>query len=128
MGIPLNKQASLRNTHQGDYKRVLCVCSAGALRSPTTAEVLREEYGYNTRAAGVYREWCVIPVTEDLIFWCDEIVCMEQEHADAIRHMDFWSEGDAPIIVLGIPDCHSFRSPDLIEQIKERYKICATPS
>ena len=41
------------NEYQGDYKRVLTVCSANMLRSPTIAHVLSAEpYNFNTRSAG----------------------------------------------------------------------------
>lgn len=42
-----------QNPYQGQYKRVLCVCSGGILRSPTAAWVFSNEpYSFNTRAAG----------------------------------------------------------------------------
>ncbi len=43
-----------QNPYQGKYKRVLCVCSAGVLRSATTAVVLsKEPFNFNTRSAGL---------------------------------------------------------------------------
>ena len=39
------------NPYQGDRRRILFVCSAGLLRSPTGAHV-GSVRGYNTRAAG----------------------------------------------------------------------------
>jgi predicted protein tyrosine phosphatase len=32
----MNRLGNCKNYHQGKFKRVLCVCSAGLLRSPTT--------------------------------------------------------------------------------------------
>ena len=50
----MNRLANSSNRYQGEYKRVLCVCSAGLLRSPTAALVLSQEpYNFNTRAAGL---------------------------------------------------------------------------
>ena len=50
----MNRIANSTNPFQKDYKRVLCVCSAGLLRSPTAAYVLSQApYNYNTRAAGL---------------------------------------------------------------------------
>lgn len=61
------------NPNQGDYKRMLCVCSAGLLRSPTTAYVLSQApYNYNTRAAGLVADFALIPVDEVLLRWAEE--------------------------------------------------------
>lgn len=49
----MNRIANASNKFQGSYKRVLCVCSAGLLRSPTAALVLsKDPYNFNTRACG----------------------------------------------------------------------------
>ncbi len=74
-----------QNPYQGDYKRVLCVCSAGVLRSATTAVVLSQEpFNYNTRSAGV-EHYALTPITLPLLFWADEIVCMTKEHEMKIK-------------------------------------------
>ena len=53
-----NKLANTRNPYQGTSKRVLCVCSAGLLRSPTIAWILSNPpFNFNTRAAGVSLEY-----------------------------------------------------------------------
>ena len=39
----MNRLANTQNKYQGKYKKVLCVCSAGLLRSPTAALVLSQE-------------------------------------------------------------------------------------
>lgn len=78
----MNRLDNARNEFQGEYKRVLCVCSAGLLRSPTTAVVLSSEpYNFNTRAAGLVREFALVPVDKVLLFWADEIVCMTADQA-----------------------------------------------
>ena len=59
-------------------KRVLCLCSAGLLRSARLAQILQQEYNYNTRNAGV-ADYALIPVNTALLKWADEIVCVEQE-------------------------------------------------
>lgn len=118
----MNRLANANNEYQGDFKRVLCVCSAGMLRSPTAAEVLSSEpYNFNTRSAGTSEEFALVLADDVLIHWADEIVCMEREHADYIRaHMS--EDDERPVYTLGIPDMHKFRSSDLIDWIKERYE------
>ena len=59
--MSMNRMWNVSNPWQGDAKRVLCVCSAGLLRSPTAAKVLYDEYGYNTRAAGLATDCSDIP-------------------------------------------------------------------
>ena len=110
------------NSYQGDYKRVLTVCSANMLRSPTMAHVLSTEpYNFNTRSAGT-AGFALIPVTEDLLMWCDEVVCADTEHALYIRDKMMEWMLDKPVINLNIPDIYEYRNPELIKLIKERYE------
>lgn len=115
----MNRLANCSNKFQGRYKRVLCVCSAGLLRSPTAAWVLSNEpYNYNTRAAGLTKEFALVPVDEVLLTWADEIVVFEAKQAEQIRamHVD-----ETPIIVLGIPDNFQYRDEKLISLIRQSY-------
>ncbi len=110
------------NSYQGDYKRVLTVCSANMLRSPTMAHVLSAEpYNFNTRSAGT-AGFALIPVTEDLLVWCDEVVCADTEHALYIRDKMIQYALDKPIVNLNLPDIYEYRNSKLIELIKERYE------
>lgn len=109
------------NSYQGDYKRVLTVCSANMLRSPTIAMVLSmSPYDYNTRSAGTH-SFALIPVTEELLFWADEIVCADTEHALTIRDKLMELNLDKPIVNLRIPDNYEYRNPELIMMIRRRY-------
>lgn len=115
----MNRLANCANKYQGRYKRVLCVCSAGLLRSPTAAWVLSNEpYNYNTRAAGLAKEFALVPVDEVLLAWADEIVTMSAEQAEKIRSMLI---DETPIVVLGIPDSFMYRDEKLISLIRESY-------
>jgi len=109
------------NSYQGDYKRVLTVCSANMLRSPTIAMVLSmPPYDYNTRSAGIH-SFALIPVTEELLFWADEIVCADTEHALTIRDRLMELNLDKPVVNLRIPDNYEYRNPELIMMIRRRY-------
>ena len=110
------------NSYQGNYKRVLTVCSANMLRSPTIAHVLSAEpYNFNTRSAGT-AAFALIPVTEDLLVWADEVVCADTEHALYIRDKMIQYALDKPIVNLNLPDIYEYRNSKLIELIKERYE------
>lgn len=115
----MNRLANSGNIYQGKYKRVLCVCSAGLLRSPTAAFVLSQPpYNFNTRAAGLTKEFALIPVDRVLLHWADEIVCMDNGQAEQLRDM---LESEKPIVVLNIEDSYRYRDPELIEAIKTAY-------
>ena len=126
----LNKIANVGNRFQGDFKRVLCVCSAGLLRSPTAAYVLSlPPYNFNTRAAGIASEYAVIEVDTVLLSWADEIVCMQHEHADAVNGMLAHVLGgkDKPVHVLGVPDSYPYRDEKLMQIIRDRYDALTAP-
>ena len=115
----MNRLANANNKYQGSYKRVLCVCSAGLLRSPTAALVLSQEpYNFNTRAAGLEPEFALVPVDRVLLEWADEIVTMTSEQAQGVRAL---LEEDKPIVVLGIDDNFRYRDPELMNLIRESY-------
>ena len=111
----------LSNQHQGDFKRVLCVCSAGILRSATAAHVLcQHPYHFNTRNVGT-APYALIPLTEDLIQWADEIICMESEHEIKVRNMMIDMAFEKTIITLHIEDIYEYRDPELIRLIQYKY-------
>jgi predicted protein tyrosine phosphatase len=104
---------------EGNFRRVLCVCSAGILRSATIAWVLSNEpYCCNTRAVGL-GDYALIRVTPQLLQWADEIVCADKEQYDAITRMT-----DKPVHCLHIPDQYDFRSPELVSAIETALKLC----
>ena len=119
----MNRIANSTNPFQKDYKRVLCVCSAGLLRSPTAAYVLSQApYNYNTRAAGLTAEFALVPVDKVLLHWAQEIVCMDGRQERGLRSLlKEYELPDKPIVVLDIEDAYSYRDLDLIDQIKFKY-------
>lgn len=114
-----NQLANCHNSYQGQHKRVLCVCSAGLLRSPTIASVLHSSYGFNTRACGSSMEYALIPISEVLVEWADEIVFADLEHYVAVQeHVD---KSGKPYVILGIPDQFNRMDPELVEHVKRLY-------
>lgn len=113
----MNRIANSKNPFQGEYKRVLCVCSAGLLRSPTTARILSmEPYNFNTRAAGLTPEFALIAVDSVLIEWAQEIVCMDARQERKLKEMT-----SKPVICLNIPDEFAYRDERLEKLIQENY-------
>jgi len=116
-----NRIWNTKNPYQGEYKRVLCVCSAGLLRSPTAAVVLAgEPFNYNTRAAGVDSDHALIPVDDVLVDWAEEIVCVNAGTADRLRRL-YKKEELPKVVTLDIPDDYRYRDPQLIQIIKDQY-------
>ncbi len=110
-----NRLANCKNHYQGTAKKVLCVCSAGLLRSPTAALVLSQDpFNFNTRAAGLSGEYALIPVDDVLIEWADEIICMDLQQSSDLEKMT-----TKPIYSLNIPDNFRYRDPELIKLITE---------
>lgn len=119
--VSRNAQGVCYNPFQGDVRKVLTVCSACCLRSPTAANVLHTEYGYNTRPAGVEEEYAIVPVTARLLMWADEIVVMENWQAHEIIEMLEIMGLDRPVICLNIDDNYCYMQPELVSLIKQRY-------
>jgi len=113
----------LVNKYQGDYKKVLCVCAIGCLRSPTVARVLQEKYGYNTRSCGLDVKNAIVPFTIKLAFWADEIVCMESymvhEIEDQLSRVGF----NRDIVCLDLSDDYDYMQQDLCDAILMEYKV-----
>lgn len=119
-----NRMWNIKNPHQGKRKKVLCVCSAGLLRSPTVAWILSNDpFGFNTRAAGIDADHALIPVDEALLGWADEIVFVERSVAD--RALSMFDLTGMIFNVLDLPDQFAFRDPELVaiatEQLKEAF-------
>ena len=122
-----NQLANANNKYQGDSKRVLCVCSAGMLRSPTAAVVLQSRYGYNTRAVGIEQEFALMPLTEVLLVWADEIVCFDLAHQMALetiieRIPDVKEDLYKNIHLLRIPDEYDYMEEELQGRIWKQYE------
>ena len=121
--ISMNRLANCTNPYQGDYKKVLCVCSAGLLRSPTAALVLSQKpYNFNTRAAGLQDDFALIPVDDVLLTWADELVCMDQFQKSALECQLLVKNMKKPVICLNIEDSYEYRDPKLIKEIKASYE------
>jgi len=113
-----NRLHNCKNPYQGEAKKVLCVCSAGLLRSPTAAVVLSKgPFNYNTRAVGMCSDYALIPIDMILLEWADEIVCMDHKQKEELLAMGTTK----PIICLNITDSYSYRDRTLEVLIIKEY-------
>ena len=117
-----NRLHNVTNPNQTKAKKVLCLCSAGLLRSPTAANALHQKYGFNTRAAGVSPDYALIPVDDVLLSWADEILCVSAEvRKDLIMYYPELSK-DTKVFSMNIPDKYEWNNKELINCILEQYQ------
>jgi predicted protein tyrosine phosphatase len=110
----------VNNPYQGKDKKVLFVCSAGILRSATAARLYANKY--NTRCAGTGLDYALIPLTERLMDWADEIVFVNIWNYDQ-ANMEFDMRAYKDYIkVLDIPDEYEHMAPELVKAFKEQYE------
>jgi len=121
-----NQLVNINNPHQGRNRKVLCVCSAGLLRSPTLANVLHNCLGYNTRACGSAINFALIPISEALVYWADEIVFVDEECKDYLDE-DIKNEiknaidGGTNVVTLNVPDTFDYNDFELKDILFEQY-------
>lgn len=117
----INQMYNIHNGHQGATKKVLTVCSAGLLRSATLQNFLIKEYGYNVRNCGTEESYALIPISEALISWADEIVFVNRDNYNTIEPELIRLGVGNKCHILDIPDMYSFNNPRLIEICREQY-------
>ena len=130
--LDYDKSSAIRtakNPYQGTDAKILCVCSAGLLRSATAARMLATTAGLNTRACGI-EHYALVPFTEVLLHWCDYVVCMTGTQKLKIEKFMRDTIGDCPekaiqfnrpILCLGIPDNYAYMDKELVKLILERF-------
>ena len=109
-----NQLGNANNPYQNTHRRVLAVCSAGLLRSPTIARVLQESFGYNTRACGTDEEFALVPISTALVAWADLVVFAEQEHYEDVKEY----LGNKKTVVLNLPDEYNYYDDELVHAVK----------
>ncbi len=114
--IDMNRLWNVKNPNQGAFRKVLCVCSAGLLRSPTAALILsKSPFNFNTRAAGL-ESYALIPVDNILLEWADEVVCMSLQQVEQLQDRGYKGK----ILNLDVPDNYEYRNPSLITIMKKK--------
>lgn len=103
-------------------KRVLCVCQCNTLRSPTMAIVLANPpFNHDTRSCGTDSYYSPVTLDTTLLRWADEIVCADTPQFDVVMRMLQENMLDKAVLNLRIPDKYMYRSPELVDLIKDRY-------
>lgn len=111
---------NVKNPNQGDSRRILTVCSAGLLRSPTVAARLVMR-GYNARSCGVH-DYALVKLDEVLVEWADVILFMTRDHLSIAEYDHDIKKKDH--LVLNIEDDYDYMQPvlvDLVDAILDEY-------
>ena len=127
--------APYNNRYQGNFTRLLFVCTVGMLRSPTGAEI-GVEFGYNTRSCG-YDDVALIQLSANLISWADHIIFVSKsDEILALKKFENtgWDEDIlAKKITLAIDDEYDFGNPELrlifrnyLKQLEDSEKLRRT--
>lgn len=118
-----NQLANVGNNFQTTAKKVLCCCSAGLLRSPSLANVLHKEFAFNTRAVGCDKEYALIPISQALIWWADEIIFVNRENFDSMdqEEKDEISDVGVKVTILNFEDDFDWNDPWLNKQLIRSY-------
>lgn len=113
----LNRIHNASNPNQGNTERVLAICSAGLLRSPTIATVMAQR-GYNARAVGCEAGHALIPLEQVHVAWADTILTVDGVSTAALRHYEI-DEGTA-VYQLNLPDMYPWMDPELVRLVEDR--------
>jgi len=105
------------NQFQGAETRVVFVCSAGLLRSPTAARIAGQ-YGINARSAGSHLRLALTPLSANLIKWANWVVFMNSENELEtklnIPDVDLLEELQSKSIVWDIEDDYDYMDKGLV--------------
>lgn len=115
-----NRAANLENPYQGKASRVLCVCSAGMLRSPTAAWVLSNDpWNFNTRSCGT-EDYALVPLDAALVGWATGgVVVMDYRQEKAVKEVLKEYGWERPVYDLNVPDHFDYRDPELVALLTE---------
>lgn len=114
--------APFMNPYQGNKTRLLFVCSAGLLRSPTGAAV-GVQRGYNTRSCGSHMQYALIPLSANLIEWAAKIIFVNEENfhkaMETFKGTGYDEDIDRKAIILDIPDSYEAFHPVLVQKFND---------
>ncbi len=101
--------------------KVLFVCTANKLRSPTAEDVFRNYPGIEALSAGTDSE-APRPLTKELVASADLIFAMENHHREWIRRKCKQRPADHKIVTLHIPDEYERGDPELVNLLQAKVK------
>ncbi len=92
--------------------KLLFVCTANQLRSPTAAAVFADEH--ETLSAGL-SPFSPFPVNQDAVDWADKVFCFEDKQFKKLK-----KKFGVRATNLGVPDDYERHDPELVRLLKEK--------
>ena len=130
----MNRIHNSNNPYQNPakFRRALCLCSAGLLRSPTLAFELMTKHSRNCRPAGTVEAYALIMFDDVLLSWADEVWCVSnsvKNHFWEICERNGWDYllAEKTIITLDIPDNYSYMDAELLASISKQVAAVIPP-
>jgi predicted protein tyrosine phosphatase len=118
-----NRLENVYNRYQGEDTKVLCVCSAGILRSPTLAHILQcRPYNFNCRAVGCDSSHALTILDQAFLEWANLIICVDKWSELTTKHLLIDFDIDKHLIELDLPDIYGRNDPKLVKAIKMQLK------
>jgi predicted protein tyrosine phosphatase len=99
--------------------KVLFVCDANRLRSPTAEAIFTGRPHLEVRSAGLARQ-ATVPLTIEMLEWADLVFVMEKRQRNIIQSRFKELYQRKRIVCLYIPDDFEFMDPELIQLLEER--------
>lgn len=109
------------NPYQGKGRRIVFVCSAGLLRSPTAAKVAIG-LGYNARSCGSHEEYALIPLSANLVNWAESIFFVNPANFERACQTFYSDKYTLAMLqdksnVWDLEDIYEYNSPTLVAEI-----------
>ena len=99
--------------------KLLFICSANVLRSPTAEAVFSAYPGIEAQSAGTNHD-AETPISGDQIEWADLIFVMETIHRKKLQQRFCTLLRRRKVVVLAIPDQFAYMDPQLIKILKKK--------
>jgi len=100
-------------------RRILFLCTANKLRSPTAEQVFSQYPNLEVASAGLGND-AVEQLTAEHLEGVDTIFVMEKAHRNKLSKKFKQYIGNAKVICLNIPDEYAYMDPELITLLKTR--------
>lgn len=100
-------------------QRLLFLCTANRLRSPTAEQVFSQYPNIEATSAGLAHD-AVDPLTPEHFEGVDTIFVMEKAHRNKLSKRFKAHISNKRVICLNIPDDYEFMQPELITLLKTR--------
>lgn len=100
-------------------EKILFVCNANRLRSPTAEKIYKKRKDISVKSAGLFSD-AFVTVSQDIVDWADLIFVMEKNQQNKIIKKFKNVYNKKPVINLNISDDYEYMEPTLIELLSHK--------